>query len=204
MQFAALALGNDTSAPALKLSNVVLAHFCNPQLVADLKNADASPEAVAHSRLLNGFFATLALCHTVLASTDHETGAISHKAQLPNEAALVQAAADVGFVFLGREPSTQILRLRTPFPSEPEQYELLNVLDFTSARKRMSVVVRKLGEGDDRIFLLCKGADNVIFERLAPGAGDQFKEKTGEDLDFFASEGLRTLCLSYKVVPGAC
>ncbi|KAG8957682.1 hypothetical protein FRC05_009699, partial [Tulasnella sp. 425] len=129
------------------------------------------------------------------------TGMITYKAQSPDEAALVQAAADVGFIFRGRE--REILRLQTPFLDHLEEYELLNILDFTSARKRMSVIVRKLEEGDGRIFLLCKGADNVIFDRLKPSSGnEQLKAKTGEDLDLFASEGLRTLRLAYKVLPG--
>lgn len=39
------------------------------------------------------------------------------------------------------------------------RYKLLNVLDFNSTRKRMSVIVE---DSEQRIFLLCKGADNVI------------------------------------------
>lgn len=59
--------------------------------------------------------------------------------------------------------------------------ELLAVLEFSSDRKRMSVVVRQhdadggggdsqhhLGGGSSggRLRLLCKGADNVMLERL--------------------------------------
>jgi phospholipid-translocating ATPase len=131
---------------------------------------------------------------------DPETGAIEYKAQSPDEAALVQAAADIGFVFRGRDK--EILSLQTPFSEEVEKYELLDILDFTSARKRMSVVVRKLQGNDSRLFLLTKGADNVIFERLKTGA-DLLKEKTGSHLDEFASEGLRTLTLAYKVISEA-
>ncbi|KAG8955493.1 hypothetical protein FRC03_011207 [Tulasnella sp. 419] len=171
--------------------------FIDSQLQADLsqQNSDSNSQ---HARALNGFFVCLSLCHTVLASQDKDTGVITYKAQSPDEAALVQAAADVGFIFRGREK--EIMRLQTPFADHLEEYELLNILDFTSARKRMSVLVRKLEEGDRRIFLLCKGADNVIFERLKPGQ-DELKDKTEEDLGFFASEGLRTLCLAYKVIP---
>lgn len=43
-------------------------------------------------------------------------------------------------------------------------YEVLHILDFNNVRKRMSVVLRR----DDHIILYCKGADNVIYERLAP------------------------------------
>ncbi|QRV72463.1 phospholipid-translocating P-type ATPase [Ceratobasidium sp. AG-Ba] len=166
--------------------------YVNEQLKHDIEN----PRDDNHMRQIYGFFSTLALCHTVLTGTDERTGRLEYKAQSPDEAALVQAAADAGFVFLGRE--REVMRLQTPFSDgKVEEFELLNVLEFTSARKRMSVVLRKMDPEDPRIFLMCKGADNVIFERLKAG-NDSLRNKTGEDLDYFASEGLRTLCLAYK------
>jgi phospholipid-translocating ATPase len=180
----------------------VVKHFHDAMLQADIENsvhADPGSEQAAHARLLNGFFTVLSLCHTVLTVVDPETNKIEYKAQSPDEAALVQAAADVGYVFRGRDRET--LKLQTPFSDELERYELLNILEFTSARKRMSVVVRKMAESDDRLFLLTKGADNVIFERLKPGA-DEVKTTTSRQLAEFASEGLRTLTLAYKVIPG--
>lgn len=189
-------------ASEVKLSAGVLMHFRDEQLkndLADAVSADPKSENAQHARNLNGFFTVLGLCHTVLTSVDPETGAIEYKAQSPDEAALVQAAADVGFVFRGRDK--EILRLQTPFSEEVEKYELLNILEFTSARKRMSVVLRKLDDTDGRLFLLTKGADNVIFERLKSGS-DDLKKTTEQDLDDFANEGLRTLTLAYKVIPG--
>lgn len=58
------------------------------------------------------------------------------------------------------------------------QYELLAVNEFSSARKRMSILVRPLfsspleGKGGVQAeaggaFLFCKGADNVMFERAS-------------------------------------
>jgi phospholipid-transporting ATPase len=44
------------------------------------------------------------------------------------------------------------------------KFELLNVCEFTSTRKRMSVIVRDM---NDKITLMCKGADSVILERLS-------------------------------------
>lgn len=88
--------------------------------------------------------------------------------------------------------------MQTPFSDDIDEYELLNVLEFSSARKRMSVILRKLDD-DRKIFLLTKGADNVVFERLAPGK-DAIKEQTNKDLEAFANEGLRTLCLGYRIV----
>lgn len=172
------------------LPKEVLAPFHDQELLSDLNDTETE-----QSRLLHGFFAVLGLCHTALAA-EIEPGVIEYKAQSPDEAALVQAAADVGFIFRGRDRN--IMRLTTPFSDEPDEYELLQVLEFNSSRKRMSVILRKLDE-DNRLFLLCKGADNVIFERLAPG-NEENKKKTDSDLQYFAGEGLRTLCLAYKVL----
>jgi phospholipid-translocating ATPase len=189
-------------AAIVKLSSGVLKHFRDERLSQDLARAvEAEPDSenAAQARSLNGFFSVLALCHTVLTAVDPATGAIEYKAQSPDEAALVQAAADVGFIFRGRE--REILLLQTPTSSEIERYELLNILEFTSARKRMSVIVKKLDEQDGRLFLLTKGADNVIFERLKAG-GDDWKRATETHLEDFANSGLRTLTLAYKVIQG--
>lgn len=184
----------------------------------------SSSRTRARARALNGFFTVLGLCHTALASVDPLTGVIEYKAQSPDEAALVQAAADVGYVFLGRDK--EILSLHTPAsvvsgneregggemtPAPvPERYELLHILEFSSARKRMSVIVRKLDEegeeqgGGGRIFLLSKGADNVIFERLKTGGSSEeaLRDETERHLSEFANEGLRTLTLAYKIISG--
>ena len=173
--------------------------FHDQELLSDIESAvTAEPGQESQARTLNGFFTVLSLCHTVLTTVDPETGVLTYKAQSPDEEALVNAAAAVGYVFRGRD--RDVLRLQTPFSDELEHYQLVNILEFTSARKRMSVIVKKLDDGDDRLFLLTKGADNVIFERLKSG-GDDLKKITEEHLDSFANEGLRTLTLAYKVIP---
>ncbi|KAG6764746.1 hypothetical protein POTOM_032232 [Populus tomentosa] len=73
-------------------------------------------------------------------------------------------------------------------------YEILNVLEFNSTRKRQSVVCRY---PNGRLVLYCKGADTVIYERLA-GGNDDLKKVTRSHLEQFGSAGLRTLCLAYR------
>ena len=176
--------------------------FHDQVLLNDIESAvHAGPGQEIWARTLHGFFTVLSLCHTVLTTVDPETSTIQYKAQSPDEEALVEAAAAAGYVFRGRD--RDILHLQTPFSDEIERYQLVNILDFTSARKRMSVIVKKLDGDDDRLFLLTKGADNVIYERLKSG-GEELKKTTEEHLDSFANEGLRTLTLAYKVVPRTC
>ncbi|KAJ3907391.1 phospholipid-translocating ATPase [Lentinula edodes] len=176
--------------------------------ISTILHSDSTSPNAALARALNGFFTVLALCHTVLTSVDPDTGKIEYKAQSPDEAALVKAAADVGYVFRGRE--REILYLQTPFTNDKdhladqkdkyEKYELLNILEFNSTRKRMSVVLRRLDGDDGRVFLLMKGADNVVFDRLKAGVDQPLKDQTEMHLSEFANEGLRTLTLAYKIV----
>jgi magnesium-transporting ATPase (P-type) len=78
---------------------------------------------------------------------------------------------------------------------EIKRYKLLVLLEFTSARKRMTIIVKdEIG----RIKVLTKGADSIIIERLKAGKEDPLLEVTNKFLEEYASEGLRTLLLAEK------
>ncbi|XP_070137120.1 phospholipid-transporting ATPase ID isoform X1 [Drosophila bipectinata] len=133
------------------------------------------------------FFRLLALCHTVMAETVE--GKLEYQAQSPDEAALVSAARNFGFVFRTRTPNSITIEVM----GNTEEYELLNILDFNNVRKRMSVILRR----GDSVVLYCKGADNVIYDRLHGGQED-LKARTQDHLNKFAGEGLRTLVLAER------
>ncbi|XP_041465604.1 probable phospholipid-transporting ATPase IM [Lytechinus variegatus] len=136
------------------------------------------------------FFRLLSLCHTVMPETDAD-GNLAYQAQSPDEAALVGAARNFGFVFKSRTPTTITLVVQ----GQEDVYELLHILDFNNVRKRMSVIVKQ----GQKIKLFCKGADTVIYERLG-SSSDALKDVTTEHLNDFANDGLRTLCLAMKEV----
>ncbi|KAF0478018.1 phospholipid-translocating P-type ATPase [Gigaspora margarita] len=120
---------------------------------------------------------------------------LDYKAESPDEAALVSAAKNIGFSFLDRTLESMTIDI---FGQE-YVFDILNVLAFNSSRKRMSIIVRRpetLGGG---IVLFCKGADNIIFERLASGQ-EILIQKTSSDIDNFSSDGLRTLTVAYRVL----
>ncbi|XP_020292999.1 phospholipid-transporting ATPase ID isoform X5 [Pseudomyrmex gracilis] len=136
---------------------------------------------------VHSFFRLLALCHTVM--PEEKNGKIEYQAQSPDEAALVSAARNFGFVFKERSPNSITIEVM----GKKEIYELLCILDFNNMRKRMSVILRK----DGHLRLYCKGADNVIYERLKKDS-EEIMTKTLDHLNKFAGEGLRTLCLSVR------
>lgn len=147
------------------------------------------------------FFTLLALNHTVMPKYN-EDGNICYQAQSPDEGALVKAARCFGLVFLSRSPDTI-----TIYDATQDQniiFELLHILDFDNERKRMSVIVRKIEPDGSKgpIMLYCKGADMTVMDRLRQVTEEDFDsiEQTKVHLDEFSAEGLRTLCLAYRVI----
>ncbi|KAL6192981.1 hypothetical protein ACLB2K_034066 [Fragaria x ananassa] len=149
-----------------------------------------------HGDLIQKFFRLLAVCHTAIPEVDEVTGKVMYEAESPDEAAFVIAAREVGFEFYKRtQTSISVRELDRASGQQVDRlYTLLNVLEFNSTRKRMSVIVRN---EEGKVLLLCKGADNVMFERLAKN-GREFEEETKEHLNGYADAGLRTLILAYR------
>lgn len=117
------------------------------------------------SRKARMFLLSLALCHTCLPEIQ-EDGKTHFMASSPDELALVQAAQDMGFLLINRDVHTITLKiLPTGSEGEPllETYEILDVIEFSSKRKRMSIVLRF---PDGRVCIICKGADSIIMQRL--------------------------------------
>lgn len=162
--------------------------FVSSEIVDDLQGASGKP----HAGNVDHFLTVLSLCHSVLperASDGSER--LIYKAQSPDESALVGTAKDLGFALTERTRNGVIM---DRFGVSTD-YDILCTLEFNSTRKRMSVIARM---PDGRIFLFCKGADNVIFGRLSPNSQAALRESTAAHLEEFASEGLRTLCLAEK------
>ncbi|KAL3686628.1 hypothetical protein R1sor_009202 [Riccia sorocarpa] len=165
-------------------------NFYDPRLLAGNWTREPNKEVVQL------FFRTLALCHTVIPEGKVEDfGSLKYRAESPDEAALVVAAKNFGFCFYKRSPSAVQVREDTGNGEYIDiTYELLNVLEFSSARKRMSVILRF---PDGRLILLSKGADSVILGRVDPSR-KEFVRSTVEHLNQFGEVGLRTLVLAYR------
>ncbi|XP_038897837.1 probable phospholipid-transporting ATPase 4 [Benincasa hispida] len=142
------------------------------------------------------FFRILAICHTAIPELNEETGVYTYEAESPDEGAFLVAAREFGFEFCKRTQSTLVVRERYPSPDQviEREYKILNLLDFTSKRKRMSVIIR---DEEGQILLLCKGADSIIFDRLSKN-GRTYEEATTRHLNEYGEAGLRTLALAYR------
>jgi phospholipid-translocating P-type ATPase (flippase) len=160
--------------------------FRDDRFAALLRSGEIPPD-VEH------FLWLLVTCHSVI--PEEKEGAkhgIFFQAASPDEGTLVEAAADFGYVLKQRRQE----HLQVCVNGNDVDVELLATLEFTSARKRSSVVIRHPTSGE--IVLYCKGADDFIFSKLSEDS--QWVEETKRHLKEFADEGLRTLCCGFRVL----
>ena len=134
------------------------------------------------------FLEALGLCHTVITDikqTKEGENYTLYNASSPDELALVNGARHLGFAFDSRDEDGNMVCLTW---DGIRKYKLLNVIEFDSTRKRMSVVV-KTPEG--KILVICKGADSIIEKRLKaeykkpesdPPARESTNEKKGKSV----------------------
>ncbi|XP_026920378.1 phospholipid-transporting ATPase IB-like isoform X3 [Acinonyx jubatus] len=154
--------------------------FNDPTLLQNFENGHPTRDYIKE------FLTLLCVCHTVVPERDG--GNTTYQASSPDEAALVKGMKKLGFVFTTRTPSSVTINAM----GENFTFEILNILEFSSNRKRMSVIVRT---PTGKLRLYCKGADTVIYERLSDDS--LFVKETLTHLEYFAKEGLRTLCIAY-------
>lgn len=163
-------------------------HFDDPRLIDTLNKGGRDAE------MIDDFLTVLSVCHTVIPEKNERDGSIDYRASSPDEEALVKAAKCLGYDFLTPAPVVDVKITKKSGASCVRQYTILNVNEFNSTRKRMSVVART---PDQRYFLFCKGADNVMLPR---SKRDVHTTLLTEELKRFASEGLRTLVLCTKEI----
>uniref|UniRef100_A0A8C2J1G6 Phospholipid-transporting ATPase n=1 Tax=Cyprinus carpio TaxID=7962 RepID=A0A8C2J1G6_CYPCA len=154
---------------------------------------------VSHQEREELFFRALCLCHTVQVKEEETVDGIKrgihqgkstsfYISSSPDEVALVEGMKRLGFTYLRLKDSHMEILNRE---DEMERFELLEVLNFDSVRRRMSVIVKS---SSGEYYLFCKGADSSIFPRVVSGKVEQVRARVEHN----AVEGLRTLCVAYK------
>ncbi|EFC39377.1 predicted protein [Naegleria gruberi] len=137
---------------------------------------------------IQNFITLLAVCHTVIPERSHnKPNEIIYQASSPDEAALVKAAKYLGIEFINRTTNTVTIKI---MENEAIEYQVLDIIEFSSDRKRQSVIVR---DPEGKLLIMTKGADSMIYPLLNEESVEKYGPITLEHLDQFGNEGLRTL-----------
>ncbi len=134
-----------------------------------------------HRPYLDHFFKLLTVCHSVVPDSDSsKPDKIKYQASSPDELALVEGAATIGYKFLNRTSGSVTVQV---WNGEPEVWKTLIEFPFDSSRKRMSVIV----ENEGRYFIMTKGADSIMIPRC--NLNEEEKNILQDHLNKFAREG---------------
>jgi phospholipid-translocating ATPase len=147
-----------------------------------------SSQSKAKSDHLKNIITALALCHNVTPVKSQE-GEKTYQASSPDEISLVKFAESVGIELLERKPDYIVLKKPQ---GETEHYSILQVFPFSSATKRMGIIVQHVKSG--QIIFYLKGAEEVVKDKIS----EQAKFKILEDCENLARAGLRTLVFAQR------
>lgn len=148
------------------------------------------------SQIFMDFWRCLTVCHDVIqmkVGTQGEDKAESYQGASQDEVTFLDMCKETNFVHFKERTSDKIfIELEG---GKIETYKILHMIEFTSGRKRMSIIVKR--EEDDKVFNFIKGADMAIIPRLT----EESKKESAETIELmneFASQGLRTLMFGVK------
>ncbi|RHY30985.1 hypothetical protein DYB32_008023 [Aphanomyces invadans] len=144
-----------------------------------------------HPRFVQ-FFVNLAVNSTVVPIVDATTKSLVYSAISPDEEALVCAAKHFEVTLL-RHDSTTVAISRF---GETVLFDVLHMFEFSSERKKSSMIVRERGNATGAI-LFCKGADTVVFPALRTPEDERYNSMK-QHLLTYAAEGLRVLCVAQR------
>lgn len=159
------------SKKSLRIANENTKHtesgdVCGQHSTQDLlRHIQTHPHTV-FARRARMMLLAIALCHTVLPEWQLDGKEPRFSAASPDELALITAAKDLGYLLMDR--SAKNITLKTfpngkDNPAVDEIFKVNEVLEFSSLRKRMSILVEF---PDGRICILSKGADSFLLNRM--------------------------------------
>lgn len=140
-----------------------------------------------------------------VANTVYPTSGDGFECESPDEEALVRGAKAAGVELIHRGMNTAECMFsppggcRSPVATQGKKtFKVVGVHAFNSTRKRMSVVV---ANEDGTATVYCKGADNVMLERVIDS--EDRRTLLNQYATNFAEAGLRTLVLARRDLSAA-
>ena len=149
-------------------------------------------EKVKDISIIHEFWIALTLTNECMIIEDK--GEIKYIGTSPDDLELLKMASIQGYKLIESTINKKTIKM-----GKALEFEVLNVLGFSSERKRMSIIVRDPLEGVIKIF--CKGADCEIIKRLAKTEFDKKSFKIiKNNIEEFSKLGYRTLMVAYKII----
>ena len=140
------------------------------------------------------YWKALSLCHNCNIDDNDNYIGLS-----PDNIELLNASKKNNFQFIKNPENKMSIRRLKIGENDFYDIELLDLFEFTSDRKRESVIIKDTHD-NNKIKLFCKGADNIITERLSENNNKEILNKTQYYVDKYSALGFRTLFVAMKIL----
>ena len=168
-------------------------------LISSDTDAEVKLEIKSTKDLIEQFFYALALCHTCSIQLD-DKGVQEYACVSPDSIELVKAAKNQGWELI-ESGSTSIKRIKLGNDNNNLiDFERLELIEFTSDRKRETVIVKEKDNDNPVIKLYIKGADSIIEERLSKKTPINILNQCKYYVNKFSVLGFRTLYIAMKIL----
>jgi magnesium-transporting ATPase (P-type) len=137
------------------------------------------------------FWKALACAHECVCSETAD--GIEYSGVSSDDIELVRAAAAQGFTFMKSQSNIRKILIG----DEVYEYEILNILNFSSERKRMSIILK---QENGIIKVYTKGADCEIKKRLSKKSNPLYLSVISKAVNKYSSRGYRTLMIAEKTL----
>ena len=141
---------------------------------------------------INEYFTALAIANECI--VDEKNGEIKYICTSPDDLELVKTASRQGYKLI----QTSFDKKTVLIGGKRTTFEILNLLNFSSERKRMSIIFK---DPKGKIKIYIKGADSEINKRLSDKSkkSDVYKE-INNYIENFSNLGYRTLMVAFREI----
>jgi len=159
-----------------------------------------------HPELMNEiYFRCLAFNNDVFPVYDPDLRETNFNADTPDDVCFAWFCKYIGLELVPYRKPYKDIEIELPgMERRYESWKELRLLKFTSAKKRMSVVMERSEidrstQKEDKVYIFVKGADNMIKKIADPESAAFYEKHMQDSLDTYCAEGLRTLLVGYAV-----
>jgi len=148
------------------------------QVVSSLLSSDC---------FVNSIYLCITLCNSVVFTQN------GFSSESPDEEALIRSSSDIGAKLISKDHGI----IKISFNEDLIEYQHLATIEFSSDRKRMSVIVR---DPNGKIICYTKGADSVMFSMASSSSSEDNISEIQNQVNAFACKGLRTLVCGFREI----
>ena len=180
---------NKKSFPIIKIPKNYFGNIIKKIMTPNMSLDNYSQLLDKETQIINEFWTAISITHECVCNKLSEYSGVS-----PDDVELVKTSYEQGFVFLQSSNDLREIRIGDSIQS----FKVLNVLNFSSERKRMSIIIR---DKNNIIKLYSKGADCEISKRMSKNSKeDPYSNFTLKCVDKLSCKGFRCLMIAYKII----